>query len=212
MKRIILTVSAFFTLCLANAQEIKYGVKAGLNVSTLVGDFETESSLIGIHAGGFAEFKITDKFSIQPEILYSTQGAESKYYVADEFSSTLDERKIKLGYLNIPVIAKYFVFPGFSIEAGPQIGFLLSAKNEYKFDNFINERFTGSGEIDIKNQVKSVDFGFNIGAGYEFTDNIFIQARYTLGLTDVFEESYAPAVNDFKAQNSVLQVSFGYKF
>lgn len=212
MKRIILTVSAIFAMSLVSAQEIKYGIKAGLNVSTLVGDFESENSLIGLHVGGFAEFKITDKFSVQPEILYSTQGAESEYFVADEFSSTYDERKIKLGYLNIPVIGKYFIFQGFSVEAGPQIGFLLSAKNEYKFDNFVNERFTGSGEIDIKDQVKSVDFGFNIGAGYEFTENVFVQARYTLGLSSVFEDNYSPATNDYKAQNSVLQVSFGYKF
>jgi len=210
MKRIILTVSAFFTLCLANAQEIKYGVKAGLNLSTLTGDvaYYDVKSKAGFHVGGFVEFKITDKFSVQPELLYSAQGAKLRYSSADEFSSTIDKQNIKLGYLNIPVMAKYYVIKGLSIEAGPQVGFLLSAKNEYNIYSSISEDLSGSGEDDIKDDSKSVDFGLNVGAGYEFTQNIFVQARYNFGLTSISEN----ASNEFDPKNGVLQVSFGYKF
>jgi len=210
MKRIILTVSAFFTLCLANAQEIKYGVKAGLNLSTLTGDvaYYDVKSKAGFHVGGFVEFKITDKFSVQPELLYSAQGAKLRYSSVDEFSSTIDKQNIKLGYLNIPVMAKYYVIKGLSIEAGPQVGFLLSAKNEFNYSSYITEQYSSTGEEDIKDDLKSIDFGFNFGAGYEFTENIFVQARYNLGLTSVFED----ADGDFDPKNGVLQLSFGYKF
>lgn len=210
MKKIILTVSAIFAMGVLNAQEIKYGIKTGFSSSTFTGDvahYDVKSKA-GFHVGGFVEFKITDKFSVQPEILYSTQGAKLKFYTADEFSSTSEKQDFKLGYLNIPIIAKYYVIKGFSIEAGPQVGFLLSAKNEFNYSTYITEEFSDSGEDDIKDDLKSVDFGFNFGAGYEFTENVFVQARYNLGLTSIFED----AINEFDPKNGVFQFSVGYKF
>jgi len=210
MKKIFLAVTTLFTIVISNAQEIKYGAKAGLNLSTLTGDVGSYDvkSKAGFHVGGFVEFKITDKFSVQPELLYSTQGAKFEYFSSDEFSSTSDKRDVKLGYLNVPIMAKYFVLPGFTIEAGPQIGFLLSAKNEFDYQSYITEQYNSSGEDDIKDDSKAVDFGFNVGLGYEFTENIFVQARYNLGLTSISEN----ASDEFDPKNGVLQISVGYKF
>lgn len=210
MKRIFLTVIAVLAIGSMNAQEIKYGVKAGLNISTFngdVADFDVKSKA-GFHIGALVEIKLTDKFSIQPELLYSMQGAKTEFSFSDEFSSASEKNDIKLGYLNIPIMAKYYVAPGFSVEAGPQIGFLLSAKNEYTAHYFIGEELSDSGERDIKDATKSVDFGFNFGAGYDFTDNIFVQARYNLGLTSTSEN----AINEFDPKNGVFQLSLGYKF
>ncbi|WP_296149379.1 porin family protein [uncultured Flavobacterium sp.] len=211
MKKIILTVSAIFAMGVLNAQEIKYGVKAGLNLSTLTGDitdFTDVKSKAGFHVGGFVEFKFTDKFAIQPELLYSTQGAKSEFFDSDDVTFQSEEDNYKLDYLNLPIMAKYYVAPGFSIEAGPQIGFLLSAKNKYDYtSSFFGEDLSDSGEEDVKDSFKSIDFGVNFGAGYEFTQNIFVQARYNLGLSNI-----ADFDNDFEIKNSVVQVSFGYKF
>lgn len=210
MKKIILTVGAIFAMSVVNAQEIKYGVKAGFNSSTFTGDvahYDVKSKA-GFHVGGFVEFKITDKFSVQPELLYSAQGAKLKFSTADEFSFTTEKQDIKLGYLNIPIIAKYYVIPGLSIEAGPQVGFLLSAKNEFSYDYYITEAYSSSGEDDIKDDSKSIDFGFNFGAGYEFTENVFVQGRYNLGLTSISEET----TGESDPKNGVLQISVGYKF
>lgn len=210
MKKIILTVMAIFAVGAAKAQEIKYGVKAGLNLSTLTGDvaYYDVKSKAGFHVGGFAEFKITDKFAVQPELLYSTQGGKISFSSSDDFSYTNDKRDIKLAYLNLPVMAKYYIIPGLSVEAGPQVGFLLSAKNEYQIYSSVSEDLSGSGEEDIKGDSKSVDFGFNLGAGYEFTENIFVQARYNFGMTSISEDS----INEYDPKNGVLQLSFGYKF
>ncbi len=85
--------------------------------------------------GVVAEIMVSDMFAVQPELIYSSQGSD--YEESDEgfdFSGT-----VKLDYLNIPVMAKYYVAEGFSVEAGPQVGFLLSAKDEYD-----------GGEEDIK--------------------------------------------------------------
>ena len=77
MKKIILSAVAVMAFGFANAQEVKFGVKAALNVASLTGDVEDVSSLVGFQVGGFAEIKLSEKFAIQPEVLYSAQGAES---------------------------------------------------------------------------------------------------------------------------------------
>ena len=71
---------------------------------------------------------------------------------------------IKLSYLNIPLMAKYYVAEGFSLEAGPQIGFLLSAKDDYNDWRY--------GEDDIKEDVKGTDFGVNLGVGYKMESGL----------------------------------------
>ena len=199
MKKIILTVAAVFAFGFANAQETKFGVKGGLNVANLTGDEdEDNSSKVGFHVGGFVEIKVSDKFSVQPELLFSTQGTQAEY----SESGVSFKSKINLSYLNIPVMAKYYVAEGFSLEAGPQIGFLTSAK--YKIESEGNEV-----EADGKDDFESVDFGVNFGAGYDFTENLSVGLRYNLGLSNVYKTE---AGDDFKNSNNVFSVSLGYKF
>ena len=180
MKKILLTAVAVFAFSFANAQDTKFGVKGGLNMSN--NSAQGSSSITSFHLGGFAQFAINDKFTVQPELLYSAQGAKVG-------SSTLN-----LNYINIPVMAKYKVADAFSIEAGPQIGFLMSAKVE---------------SVDYKEFCNSTDFGFNLGAGYDLNETMSLGLRYTMGLTDVNKEVAGRTVD---SKNSNIQLSFGYKF
>ena len=128
MKKLLLTaVFAVLTIASINAQE--FGAKAGVNFASLNGD-EDFDGRTSFFVGGVVEFEISESFSLQPELLYSSQGAKSSF--SEEGFDI--ESTIKLDYLNIPIMAKYYVTEGFSIEAGPQIGFLLSAKAEYEAD------------------------------------------------------------------------------
>ena len=193
MRKIILSAIAVMAFGFANAQETRFGVKGGLNISTVVGgDVENTKSLVGFHVGGFAEIHIVQKFFIQPELLFSTQGTK----VDGPFGVDGD---IKLNYLNIPVLAKYYIVDKkFSVEAGPQLGVLLSAKAE---------------DEDIKDFTRSVDFGFNIGAGFNFTDNLSIGLRYTIGLSPLSDEDIDNEDDYYdSAKNSNLALSLAYKF
>lgn len=195
MKRIILAAIAVMAFGFTNAQSVRFGVKAGLNVSNITGYQEDVKSLTGFHIGGFTELKVAKKFAIQPEVLFSTQGTTIEGFNGDSNSS------IKLNYLNIPVLAKYYITDAFTVEAGPQVGFLLSAKNK--------------GE-DIHDLYKTLDFGLNLGCGYEFTDNISLGARYTFGLTNVADNSDVPADNpdlyNLSFKNSNFALALAYKF
>ncbi|TDU39769.1 outer membrane protein with beta-barrel domain [Gelidibacter sediminis] len=185
MKKIYLLLSfALFGLATSlTAQNVDFGVKTGLNITTLSGGDADRNNLFSYHIGGLAEIGFSDTFSLQPEVLYSRQGAEAQDIV-----------KVKIDYLAIPLMAKYYVSDHFSIEAGPQFSFLLNDKAE----------FEDSAIPDAETDAEGFDFGLNIGFGYSINDNLFAQARYSYGVTTVVENP------DIK--NSVVQFSLGYMF
>lgn len=200
MKKVILAVVAVMSFAFANAQDVKFGLKGGINLSNFTGDIEDASSKVGFQVGGFAEFKLSDKFAIQPELLYSTQGAKYK----ESEVNYLYKETINMGYLNVPVMAKYYVIDKLSIEAGPQIGFLLSAKDKWE-ETYLGEKY--SGKESIKDSFKTVDFSLNVGAGYDFTENVSAGIRYNFGVSNIsdFEDNG-------KIHNNVISLFVGYKF
>lgn len=190
-----------FTIASMNAQDdttmpVRFGAKAGVNFSDITGDM-TDSfvGLTSFHIGAVAEIPICESFAIQPELIYSRQGSDWE----DSFEGMTFEGTITADFLNIPVMAKYFVVEGLSIEAGPQIGILLKAEEEFDGE-----------ELDIKDSVKGIDFGLNFGLGYQLDNGLNFAARYNLGLTDLNDDPEFLGNSDYK--NSVIQISVGYFF
>lgn len=193
MKKVLLAVAILAAGLTANAQEVNFGAKAGVNFANVSGeDVEDNITRTSFNVGAVVEFEISDKFSIQPELIYSAQGAKL------EEESDVD-LTLKLDYLNVPVIAKFYAAESFSLEFGPQVGFLLSAKAKAKIGG-------DSGETDIKDEFETVDFGLNFGAGYKLDSGLNFSARYNLGLSNVAKES------ESSVKNSVFQISIGYFF
>ncbi|MGL2994746.1 porin family protein [Flavobacterium sp. TSSA_36] len=168
MKKMII-VAAFALLGSWNtqAQLLHFGAKAGINYANLTGseiivnkeNYKSEA-ISSYHIGLLAEIKLTEKFGVQPELLYSTQGASYKNAIK-EFTN-------ELGYLSIPVMAKIYLNNTFSLELGPQASFLLSEKKNVDFEDS-----------------KTFDFAIAGGLGVKITKSIFVQGRYGLGLTEV---------------------------
>lgn len=184
-KNLLATIITVLGLTTINAQGIKFGAKAGLNLSSITGDnTEDFKRITDFHFGVMAEWKISDKFALQPEVIYSKQGADTNIN---------SEGIISLNYLNIPLIAKYYVTEKWSLEAGPQIGFLLSTKG---------------GSINYKDALKSTDFGMNFGVGFKLNNGLNFGARYNLGLFNIIDVN---GVSD-KNRNGVFQLSVGYFF
>ncbi|MEG0849314.1 MAG: porin family protein [Flavobacterium sp.] len=188
MKKILLAAVLFLaTSATIQAQLLQIGVKAGVNFASQTGDaglngvaFDKDG-ITSYHAGLVAEVKLLEKFSIQPELLYSTQGATYKFKDAQE------DFKNKLAYLSIPVMAKIYMTKSLSLEVGPQASFLLSQKNDVRFDD-----------------ANTFDFALNAGLGLKITKSIFVQGRYSLGLTE--------ASSNADIKNSVVQLSAGFMF
>lgn len=202
MKKItlaLLGLLAFSTNAIAQ-QEVKFGPKAGVNFTNLSGLDESEMK-IGFHVGAVAEIKFNDKFSIQPEVVYSTQGA--KYSTVMIPNGTI-EAEIKNDYINVPILGKYYFVEGLSLEFGPQFGFLM--KSETKGAN---------STIDTKDGYKSIDVGLAVGLAYDLPMGVFVGARLNAGLTKVNEDikvgNTTVETKDLKNM-PVIQVGVGYKF
>ena len=189
MKKLILSALLVAGFAVANAQQVMFGLKAGLNVSTFSGsDADGSKSLIGFHAGGLVNIPVSGGFSVQPELVYSGQGSKGD----DGNGGTAIQH---LDYLNIPVLAKYTFTGGFFAETGPQLGFLLSAKVK------------ASGiTADDKELFKSTDFAWALGVGYTSSANIGGSVRYNFGLGKLDKDGAA------KAYNSVFQIGIHYMF
>ncbi|PVW15684.1 porin family protein [Marixanthomonas spongiae] len=208
MKKLLLFAAfAVFATTFSFAQEVRLGAKAGVNFASIGGD-ETDDvdGRTSFHIGGVVEIPISEVFSVQPELLYSSQGAKEEYS-EDFLGETISAKaEMKLDYINIPILAKYYVAEGFSIEAGPQVGFLVSANGEYEVSGGGQSE---SEEEDISDFVSGVDFGIGAGVGYRLPMGVFFQARYTLGLSNIND---GEGSDDFKNQNNVIQLSVGYSF
>lgn len=207
MKKNILIAIAVFVFGFANAQEAKFGVKGGLNMANFSGDTEGADlkSRVGFSAGVFVWIKFSEKFTLQPEVLYSTQGVKIDNVEANvDGQNYTGDVKFNLSYINVPVMFKYYVAEKFNLEFGPQIGFLTSAKSATKLNGF-----SQTVDQDIKNMFESVDFGLNFGAGHDFTEHFSAGVRYNLGLSNIAKTENG---DNTKLKNSVFALSVGYKF
>ncbi|MFC2110538.1 porin family protein [Bacteroidota bacterium] len=181
MKKVVLVVLLVVSsLSYVNAQDVTYGVKVGANFSNFNGDSMDTDMITRMHAAVTGDIALSDSFSLQPELMYSAEGVKAK---TGGFEN-------KLNYLRIPLMLKYYVSSGFSIDAGPQVGFLVSAEDQ--------------DGTDIKDGMESIDFGFNIGSTYLLDSGVNISVRYNIGITDVVDGS--------DAKNGVFQLSLGYVF
>lgn len=164
--------------------QFSVGLKGGLNFANLdVSDISgTYDNRTGYHFGAFTQFKFT-KFAIQPEIIYSEQGATVKY-------SNTPSLESNFSYVNIPIILKLYTIGGLNLQAGPQFGFLTSAEEDGQ---------------SVKDRLKSSDFSVGLGVGWDAPFGLSIDARYNLGISDVSDMAAA------EIKNQVWQISAGFK-
>ena len=214
MKKILLTGISVMFFGLTNAQDtkstgknIEFGAKAGLNLSMVKASKDGDSKMkAGFHVGGVVEFKFSDKIGLQPELMYSQEGGEYEYTANVGSSIYTSNQKITLNKIIMPVIFKYYVIEGLSIEAGPQLDYIINAKSDnnvtvlgssgaimYDVDMDDNpgtvvvrqdDGSMDSARIYHDYGLNKLNFGFNLGAGYKLPMGLFFQARYNLGLTD----------------------------
>ncbi len=200
MKKMFL-IAAIAVLGMNSADaQVKFGVKAGPQLTNFVGDDSEDADMkVGFNVGGFANIRFSEQFAFQPELLFSLQGAKSEY----EILGTNVEEKVNLSYINIPLMMKWYAYDGLNFEFGPQVGFNVAAKYKAEAAGESEE-----GDID---DVSTVDFGVNIGAGYEMSNGLNFGLRYGRGLTSLFDVEDVNG-DKYKIYNSVISLGVGYTF
>lgn len=173
--------------------QFSLGIKGGVNFASInVNDAKaTWDGKTGFHGGAFALFKLT-AFAIQPEVIFSQQGSTVKFQSQDINAN--------FSYLNVPVIAKFYLPLGLNLQLGPQFGFLTTAESDY---NPVSGTQTST---DLEDYYKNSDVSLGMGIGWDLPMKITIDARYNLGLTEIDDNASIEAT-----KNQVFQISVGYK-
>lgn len=191
MKKLLLGCFALFTWQKAAAQDVHWGVKGGLNVAILQNSAGGETEFKpGFHAGGLAHIHLVQNFALQPELFYSGQGGKT--------ITGNNEINTNLHYLNLPVLVQYMFNNGFRVQAGPQIGFLMKARNKDQNNN----------EVNVIQNYRTTDFSIPVGVSYLSDSGLGIDLRWAFGLSNIND------VNDRKPEvnNSVGQVGLFFLF
>ena len=183
----------------------------GMNLATMT-KVDDSKMRVGLTAGVEAEYGVAQNFSVTAGLLYSMQGVKNEgtadidlsflgYDVRVPFTG---KQTVKLDYLNIPILANYYIVPGLAIKAGIQPGFCVSKKQ--KIEGTVSyQGASQSVESDekINDGVKSFAFAIPVGLSYEFSDFV-VDARYNIGVTK--------ALDNVDSRHSVFTFTLGYKF
>jgi len=194
-----------------NAQEARFGLKGGLNYSSIVGELTDGVKFrFSGHAGVFLEMDFSYKFALQPELLYSSQGFQ--------FSSDLAQidgnptpggndfrTNVQLNFLTVPILGKFRISEKYAVEFGPQFGFLLNQvtkiKNLDELDSSNSKsRNTISGNFQL-------DYGAAIGGSVQIGGQFSISPRVYLGLRNRLN-----GLEGFQNYNVAIQLSANYLF
>lgn len=195
MKKIILLLTSFISLT-AFAQdktptsEAKFGIKGGLNYSTVTkGDFkEGLDPRTSFHVGFVGEIPLIRKaISLQPEIVYSRQGFENNFVLL----GTNYKEEYQVDYINVPILLKLKVGNVLSFEGGPQFGLK------------INEKVVNNNTEVMVDNINEFDTALAGGLSLNF-EEFFISGRYTYSLNEIIKDS--------NSKNSVFQLGVGFRF
>jgi hypothetical protein len=199
MKRLICALALGFLFTAYSFGQIGFGIKGGVNFATIGGADAGPGikSRTGFAAGGYLEVSLPFLLTIQPEVLYTTKGSIFEQTISRFGQPVTITQTSTYSYLEIPVLAKYslpvpVVKP--SLYVGPEVGFLLSAKNKFE------DPGSPTTDSDIKSFIASTDFGAVLGASAHILV-ADLDLRYTLGL-----KSISKAVSTTKVYNRVFSI------
>ena len=173
----------------ARAQGVQVGLKGGPSYTNVVGQHvEGAAYRWGFHGGVIVSFKLNDRFSLQPEVLYSQKGTK------EDNSST----RINLNYVDLPVLLRVATgLGGMFVEAGPQLGYLVGSDasiDTRKPLARVTSNFAGS--------YPTFDVGYAAGLGYQLANGLGMGLRYNGGLRHVLKG----ATDEDTARNNAFQL------
>lgn len=192
MKKLFLFMLGLAGMCtVASAQTgFGWGVKGGLNLTGATNLGDNTQTKTGIVAGAFVDYRFTDHFALSADVLYSRQGFSLGKN--DEGVRT----KARLNYLNVPILANYYIVGGLAVKAGIQPGFLLNSKAIAKKDG-------DTAKTDLEG-VSGTDLSIPVGISYDCPFGIILEARYNIGVTNIDSGG--------SSRNSVFSIMVGYRF
>jgi long-subunit fatty acid transport protein len=214
MKKLASILTLVFLTFATNAQSlipVKYGIKAGLNFSNLNitpaidGVQPTDnSSQMGIAAGFIVHIPLSDKWFINPEVLYSQKGASFNYafthdYEIDQRDEYKTTNPLTLSYVELNPTISYKATDKLALNFGPSVSFLIGEKYDYTPEPVRDITNTTNILTEGLVETESLDVGLNLGISYFFTEHFFVDSRVYTGFIEV-----ASAIQPYEVITSII--------
>lgn len=178
----------FVLLTCSVVVQAQIGIRAGIGFANFSNGESQRAftSTTGVHLGAYYGLKAMEKLTVEPGLFYSGKGYKTVPLGATQ------EIKESLGYLDVPVLARYAINPSFNLFAGPQAGFLLS-----------RTRTNGNVKDTNAESLGGYEIGAVLGAAYQLTSGVNLQLSYDFGLVPF-------KYYEFEVNNTVFKFSVGY--
>ena len=216
MKKIMMIAAMMVATLGAVAQnevgQLTLQPKVGMNISKITGS--NLNSKVGLVAGFEAEYGVAKNFGVSVAALYSMQGAKRDL----KAGGTSVDVKFNLDYINIPVLAQYYIVPGLAVKAGIQFGFNVrnkvkvgttvagyNLKDDCSMDEFLDVARALGEPIPSDAKFQKFDLSIPVGLSYEYEDFV-LDARYNIGTSKLIKS------DPDSSKNGVFQLTIGYKF
>ena len=164
-----LGINTLFNSNQATAQDFKAGVLVGVNATQIDGDTYGGFDKTGFKFGGFVKRHLNKEWAVQMELLYNQRGSQAP--TQDDENPVY---KYEINYLDMPIMAQYYFIEELYAEAGIELGYLLSAKEERDFL-----------DLEAADRTKNFSMNWGLGVGYNFYDNFSAHLRYNRSLIPV---------------------------
>jgi len=231
MKKIsLITLLACLTIA-ASSQSlipIKFGIKAGLNFSSLsISRIDgvnpaVNSSQIGIAAGACVYIPLSDKWYINPELLYSQKGASFDYnfthdYPVNKRVKYATTNQLTLSYIELSPTFSFKTSDKLALNFGPSVSYLISEDYTITSAKTSGEDATGVNVLlDGLYESTALDIGLNLGLSYFITANFIVDTKLSTGFMKIGEVIQRNEKTDpdpaYTLKNRAIVLSLAYLF
>ncbi len=197
-KVTIIFALLFLAMVVADAQQVfRAGVMAGLNISQIEGDGFAGYNKAGPAFGIFVNTFFLDDLAGQVEINYSSKGSQRNTTIEDPRYF-----RIEMHYVEIPLLARYFLPAGFSVESGLSGGYLFSSRERDEVS-----------EIPIITPFRKTEFAFIAGASWHITQSLELNSRFSYSILPVRQHAGGGTYRWNRGQNNnVIAFAVRYQF
>lgn len=208
MKKLIVCIAALAMSAGVYAQDFSWGVRAGLNISSLSINKGEDGfkSKVGFNVGLMGDYAFSESVSIESGLYFSQIGAKIK--------SDTDKATTNLGYLQLPILATYHLAISdnakWSIQAGPYLAVGLGGKIKVKEEG-VTVKVDSFGDGEDNGGFQRFDMGLTFGTGVTF-GQIYVGVKYDLGLSNIMTKDIQDLADGYSIKNGNFSINVGYNF
>lgn len=156
---------------------------------------EQTNSVLGYKIGGYMAQPLNDSWTLSYGLEYEKKGSALKTPAIGTLIPA-GNSVLTLGYLQVPVVAKYAVTKSIDLEVGGYAGLLVGAETRF-----------GSSVVEDKSAMESFELGLILGSSYQISSNLEAELQYEMGITNISKQANNPGVT-----NRALSLGVNYQF